>query len=828
LILDILAKISAPLNFAAGDGGRHLPLIRDLEKLMKTLAEQLRSEIARTFPPECPKGTGVPWEDALREFEEIFADFDRLPLAQKAKCIEKSRRLMEEIGSGISRALPEISGKGAKDRDNAVNTNLSHIRRCFELLSLPVASLKGVGPRTAGLLRKKGLMTIEDLIYFLPRRYEDRRFLASISQARAGEREMIAGTVTHTEIKFYRKRPVFEAVIDDGTGPLKAKWFKGNPAYLKTIFKEGNRVILAGEIGQYQLTKEMVHPDFEMLEKESDNLLHFKRIVPIYSETEGLYQKTIRRIMKQAVDEHASLVLSPIPEDICKRHQLIDIREAVVQAHFPAPDQNMDDYNSGRTAAHRRLIFDEFFFFQLGMALKRKGQNMEAGIAFKTGGKGLEDFYRLLPFSLTGAQRRVIGEIEKDMAKACPMNRLLQGDVGCGKTVVAMAAMITACYNGCQAAMMAPTEILAEQHFNIIRNWVEALHINVVLLTGKMSAGQKKEIYRQIREGEAQIIIGTHALIQEGLLFRKLGLAVIDEQHRFGVVQRAALRGKGANPDILVMTATPIPRTLAMTVYGDLDISVIDELPPSQKPVQTRVLYERNRSRVYEYIRNEVNKGHQIFIVYPLVEESESLDLKDATRMAEHLQKDIFRDFRVGLIHGKMKSSEKEGMMAAFMEKKVDILVATTVIEVGIDVPRASLMVIEHAERFGLSQLHQLRGRVGRSDIPSTCILLAQGTGSADAKKRLRIMEKTNDGFLIAEEDLSLRGPGEFMGTRQSGIPDFRIANLIRDGRILSEAKESATSLVENDPMLEKPEHRCLKEVLMKRWEGRLELAQTS
>ncbi|MDO9586034.1 MAG: helicase-related protein, partial [Syntrophales bacterium] len=319
----------------------------------------------------------------------------------------------------------------------------------------------------------------------------------------------------------------------------------------------------------------------------------------------------------------------------------------------------------------------------------------------------------------------------------------------------------------------------------------------------------------------------THALIQEGLLFHKLVLAVIDEQHRFGVVQRAALRGKGANPDILVMTATPIPRTLAMTVYGNLDISVIDELPPSQKPVQTRVLYERNRSRVYEYIRNEVNKGHQVFVVYPLVEESESLDLKDATRMAEHLQKDIFPNFRIGLIHGKMKSSEKEGMMAAFMEKKVDILVATTVIEVGIDVPRASLMVIEHAERFGLSQLHQLRGRVGRSDIPSTCILLAQGTGSKDAKKRLRIMENTNDGFLIAEEDLSLRGPGEFMGTRQSGLPDFRIANLIRDGRILNEAKESASSLVDNDSFLKKGENRLLREVLMKRWEGRLELAHT-
>lgn len=824
--LEILAKIAAPLDFAVGDNGRYLPMIRDLGKVMKLLAEQLRSEIERIFP-ECREGEGFHWNIALREFERTFADFDRLPLDKKANCIEKSRRLIDEISRNISRALTGISAVGPKYQDNPVVNKLSDIRRCFELLSLPVASLKGVGPRTAELLRKKGLITIEDLIYFLPRRYEDRRFIATVSQAGVGVRETIAGTVTHAEIKFYRKRPVFEAVIDDGTGQIRAKWFKGNTAYLKTSFKQGNRVILTGEIGQFALQKDMVHPDFEILDKESDNLLHFKRIVPIYSETEGLYQRTIRRIMKQVVDDYASFVLSPIPEDVCMRHRLMDIAEAVRQAHFPASDQRLVDFNSGCTEAHRRLIFDEFFFFQLGMALRRKGQDMEAGIAFKTGGEVLTDFYNLLPFSLTGAQRRVIGEIERDMAKVCPMNRLLQGDVGCGKTAVAMAAMITACDNGYQASMMAPTEILAEQHFNSIKNWAKALNMYVALLTGKMSAGRKKDVYEKIETGKAQIIIGTHALIQENLIFHKLGLVIIDEQHRFGVVQRATLRGKGANPDILVMTATPIPRTLAMTVYGDLDISVIDELPPNQKPVRTKVLYERSRDRVYDYIRGEIDKGYQVFVVYPLVEESESLDLKDATCMAEHLQKDIFSDLHIGLIHGKMKSSEKEEIMAAFMGKKVDILVATTVIEVGIDVPRASLMVIEHAERFGLSQLHQLRGRVGRSDIPSTCILMAQGTGSKDAGKRLRVMEKTNDGFLIAEEDLSMRGPGEFMGTRQSGIPDFRIANLIRDGKILNEAKESAVFLVDNDPMLNKPQHRYLKEVLMKRWEGRLVLAHT-
>ncbi|MDP2268185.1 MAG: ATP-dependent DNA helicase RecG, partial [Deltaproteobacteria bacterium] len=375
---------------------------------------------------------------------------------------------------------------------------------------------------------------------------------------------------------------------------------------------------------------------------------------------------------------------------------------------------------------------------------------------------------------------------------------------------------------------MAPTEILAEQHYGNTKKWAEALSLNVVLLTGKMGASEKRDIYRQIREGTAQLVIGTHALIQPDVIFHKLGLAVIDEQHRFGVVQRAALRAKGDHPDILVMTATPIPRTLAMTVYGDLDVSVIDAMPPGHKPVQTKVFFERQRSKVYELIEKENGRGHQVFIVYPLVEESERLDMKDATGMAEHLQKEVFPQCRIGLIHGKMKRAEKEEIMAAFRAKRMDILVATTVIEVGIDIPEASLMVIEHAERFGLSQLHQLRGRVGRSEIASSCILLAQGKSSADAGKRLRIMEKTTDGFAIAEEDLVLRGPGEFMGTRQSGLPDFRIANLIRDGSILQEAKINARELVEEDPGLEKPEYRLLKEVLMQRWAGRLELAITS
>jgi ATP-dependent DNA helicase RecG len=391
-----------------------------------------------------------------------------------------------------------------------------------------------------------------------------------------------------------------------------------------------------------------------------------------------------------------------------------------------------------------------------------------------------------------------------------------------------MAAMLTACEEGYQAAMMAPTEILAEQHFRNIRRWVEALGLKAVLLLGSTRAAEKKDLARQIEAGEIHVVVGTHALIQEGVAFKKLGFVVVDEQHRFGVVQRAALRAKGSNPDVLVMTATPIPRTLAMTVYGDLDISVIDEMPPGKKPIKTKVFYEKERARVYEIIRKEVAKGNQAFIVYPLVEESEALDLKDASRMAQHLQKDVFPELRIGLIHGRMKGQEKDGIMKSFNDGQLDVLVSTTVIEVGIDIPQASLMVIEHAERFGLAQLHQLRGRVGRSDIPSYCVLMTDYRGSENARKRLRIMEQTNDGFRIAEADLEIRGPGELMGTRQSGLPDFRVANILRDGRLLNDARGEAFQLVEKDPRLERQEHAVLREVLLWKWEGRLDLARTA
>ncbi|MDD3250752.1 MAG: ATP-dependent DNA helicase RecG, partial [Smithellaceae bacterium] len=602
----------------------------------------------------------------------------------------------------------------------------------------------------------------------------------------------------------------------------------GRMSHLTGAFKKGARVIFTGNVTPGYTGKSMIHPDYEILDEEDEeNLLNFKRIVPVYSETEGLRQKYIRKVMASALENYSRYIASPIPADICRKRSLINIREALVSVHFPGSDVELAPFLDARSEAHRRLIYDEFFFFQLGMAVKKSGRVLERGISFSRGGNRLARFFASLPFELTGAQKRVVEEIQKDLQAETAMNRLLQGDVGSGKTLVAMSAMITVCENGYQAALMAPTEILARQHDATLSAWAEPVGLRVVLLTGGMNGAARSEALERIRSGEADIIIGTHALIQEEVDFKKLGLVVIDEQHRFGVLQRATLRNKGLSPDVLVMTATPIPRTLAMTVYGDLDVSVIDEMPPGKKPVRTVVMGENRREAVYEAIRRELAKNHQAFIVYPLVEQSENLDLKDATKMAEHLQKEIFPDVRVGLIHGKMKDWEKDAVMTDFLENRIAILVSTTVIEVGIDMPRASLMVIEHAERFGLSQLHQLRGRVGRRDIPSTCILLAGYKATGDARKRLKVMEKTTDGFVLADEDLAIRGPGDFLGTRQSGMPDFRIASIIRDARILNDAREDAFALAARDPLLTKSEHAILKEALIAKWQGKLDLART-
>jgi len=695
-------------------------------------------------------------------------------------------------------------------------------------LLTPIQYVKGVGPKLAKLFEKKGIRTVEDALYFLPRCYEDRRNLKKISELKTGRKETGFGEILLSGVAFYqnKRKRVFEVVVGDGSGVITLKWFHGNERYLKDRFKKGLRLIFSGEVRWFNYQKEIHHPDLEMVDGDIEkDYLNFKRIVPIYSETEGLHQRTLRKLIKNILDGYADELSSPIPQEIVERQDLIDFSEAFRRVHFPPDGESIEVLNCQRSDGHRRIIFDEFFFLELGLALKKKGMALETGITFRTEGYLSQKLLNQLSFKLTHAQDKVWAEIREDLERPHPMNRLIQGDVGSGKTVVALLASLYVVECGYQAAIMAPTEVLAEQHFLNLHRWVEPLGVNVALLTSSIKGSEREDLYDRIRRGDVHLVIGTHAVIQEAVEFNHLGLAIIDEQHKFGVVQRGLLKKKGENPDVLVMTATPIPRTLAMTIYGDLDVSVIDEMPPGRMPVETKVFPEPARERVYRIVEEEVRKGRQAFIVYPLVEESEKLDLKDATRMAEHLQKDVFPDFQISLLHGRMKSDEKEAIMMEYKEGKIQILVATTVIEVGIDIPNASVMVVEHAERFGLSQLHQLRGRIGRGRYPSKCILLAQYRSSEEARVRLHAMERTNDGFQIAEEDLALRGPGEFFGVRQSGLPDFRVAHLVRDTPILIEARKEAFRLIQEDPELVHPSHSVLKDMLRRRWKGRLELA---
>ena len=778
------------------------------------------------------KAAGLPLSPRRHElFQRLKAqlqDFDGIDLGLKKARVLECQKIFNDLKCDDSAPLPCHPWP-----------TLAEFRQYRKDLQTSIQFIKGVGPRLSEILKKKNIQTVEEALYFLPRLYEDRRQIKTISQLTVGKMETVVGTVQHSEMAFHRRRRTFKLLVGDQTGTLLAKWFNFNPRYMKGRFRKGMRLILSGEVRLFQLQKEIHHPELEILDEDVDSQdgnasqsrledsLHFGRIVPIYSETEGLYQRQrlIRRIMKNVVDLFADKAFSGIPDEICQRQRLIPLSEAFRRAHFPEPEENIALLNEGKSPAHRRLIFDEFFFLELGLALRRSGTLLEKGIAFPITHLYTNQLRGLLPFALTPAQERVLAEIESDMQQPHPMNRLLQGDVGSGKTIVALMAGLMAIEGGYQVAIMAPTEILAEQHFLVIRPLAEALGLRTCLLTSSLKKSFKESLYQEIGAGKIHIAIGTHALIQEGVEFHNLGLAIIDEQHKFGVIQRAILKKKGYNPDVLVMTATPIPRTLSMTIYGDLDVSVIDQLPPGRGTVSTRVFNERERFRIYRVLREEISQGKQAYIVYPLVEESERLDLKDATQMARHLQKDIFPEFRVGLIHGRMKSEEKETIMADFKAQHIHILVSTIVIEVGIDVPNASVMVIEHAERFGLSQLHQLRGRVGRGKDPSQCLLIAQYRRTDDAERRLRVMEQTTDGFKISEEDLAIRGPGELLGTQQSGLPDFRVANFLRDFTLLSEARREAFSIISSDPSLSREEHLFMKETLKERWKGRLELA---
>lgn len=674
--------------------------------------------------------------------------------------------------------------------------------------------VKGVGERLAKILGRMGIFTARDLLAHYPNRHEDRTHLCRISELKPGVAVTIRGKVLVADnVRTPKSQMLLTKVaISDDSGSVSLVWF--NQWYLKNKFIQllGKDIIAYGAPQFGARGIEIANPEWEEVDDRADPLSS-NRIVPIYPLTDGLFQGTIRKILYQSLDKYLPMVQEILPAEILDTRDLIDQACAVKNIHFP---ESKEAYE----AARYRLVYEEFFLLQLALALRKQNfAASEPGIAFNVTPDCTREFYDSLPFSLTNAQKHVIDDIARDMGRPTAMNRLLQGDVGSGKTVVAVAAMMIAIHNGYQAAIMAPTEILAEQHHMVFSRLLKGMGIEPVLLTRSIGAAGKRKARELISSGKAQIAIGTHALIQGDVEFNRLGLAVIDEQHRFGVLQRAALRDKGWNPDVLVMTATPIPRTLALTVYGDLDLSVIDEMPPGRKPIRTHWKAGDQRDQVYGGIRQLINQGRQVYIVCPLIEESEKLQAKAATELAERLKSDVFPDLNLELLHGQMKTAEKENIMRRFRDGETHILVSTTVIEVGVDVPNACVMVVEDAERFGLAQLHQLRGRVGRGDRQSFCILIADPR-TDEGRERLNVMIRTVNGFEIAEEDLRIRGPGEFYGTRQSGIPSLRIANILRDVDILERSREDAFALVKTDPRLAAPRYARLRTEVVRRFES--------
>lgn len=679
-----------------------------------------------------------------------------------------------------------------------------------DILNKPVQYLKGVGPKRARTMQNINIYTVGDLLYHFPREYQDRTNIIPAQSLKHGQVATVLGRVLYArEITPRQRLTIVKLALDDGHGVFFAVWF--NQKYIIKQYPPGTMLLVTGKVDKsYRGETQIQVIDCEAA-GDPDQALHGGRIVPIYPLTEGISQKYIRSIMQNALKEAASLQ-EFIPEKILAKYRLPKLADAVQGMHYP---KCKDDIHQ----AKRRFIFEELFLLQLAMAKRRKKIKLEEKDHHYPPGNGplVEELLNSLPFDPTADQIRVWHEIRQDMESPYPMNRLLQGDVGSGKTLVSALVLVKAVDAGLQGALMAPTEILAEQHYLGLNRWMETLGIKTALLTSSVKKSQREKILNDVKEGKVQILIGTHAIIQDIVEFKRLGAVVVDEQHRFGVKQRLALQSKGNLPDVLVMTATPIPRTLALTIYGDLDVSVIYTLPPGRKPVRTYHVTHRAINDVYKLIRREVQKGKQAYIVCPLVEESEILDVQAAVDLAQQLRESTFKDFNVGLLHGRMKAEEKEKVMDEYRKGTIDILVSTTVIEVGVDVPNATVMVILDANRFGLAQLHQLRGRVGRGRSQSYCILVADPK-TEEGKQRMAAMVNSTDGFNLAEEDLRLRGPGEFLGVRQSGLPEFKIADIIRDRRAMECARQEALELVEKDPGLQLPEHRLLAKVLYEKY----------
>lgn len=686
------------------------------------------------------------------------------------------------------------------------------------LKDISVQFLKGVGPSRAKLFANLGVQTVEDLLYFFPRRYEDRRNLTKLAQVKIGEWQTVKGKVVTqgSRKSWFTKKHVSEVILDDGSGRIFCVWF--NQPYLERYFKEGAQAICYGKVDMYKNRIQMVSPEYEIIDEEEEDNLNVNRIVPIYPLTKGVTQRFLRKIIRLCLNQHKEELTDELPVALRNKHKLYNIKRSIENIHFPENDADQAE-------ALKRVSFEEFFFFQISVILRRLSITQQKGIVHKISDRDALRFIDAFPFKLTSAQKRVIREIREDMEKPTPMLRLLQGDVGSGKTIVVLFGCYAAFLNGFQSCLMAPTEILARQHYEKIKGYIESgilKDVRVRLLVSSMSVVDKRVIYEEIKRGLVSIVVGTHALFSEELEFKNLSFVVVDEQHKFGVKQRALLTQKGNNPDVLVMTATPIPRTLCITLYGDLDVSIIDELPPGRPPIKTQHFTTEKSEEVYGIVREKLKEGAQAYIVYPIIEESETLDLKAAQDMYKHFAQSEFKDFNIGLVHGRMKQTESDRVMEEFKKGEIKLLVATTVLEVGIDVPNATVMVIEHAERFGLSSLHQLRGRIGRGSKESFCYLLAD-LETQDAQKRIEAVLSTTDGFKIAQADLDIRGPGQFFGRHQHGLSELKISNPAKQMDVLVLAREEALNLTKSDPKLQIDQNHRILEVVKRRYPTYLE-----
>ncbi|WP_413557440.1 ATP-dependent DNA helicase RecG [Bdellovibrio sp. HCB209] len=680
-------------------------------------------------------------------------------------------------------------------------------------LDSQIMYLKGVGPKLGDLFARKGLKTLRDLFEFYPRAFEDQRAARNIASLKPNDIVSIKATVVsvHSVNMGRSTRKMYDVVVRDASGQIHCKYFRVPYKGYFERFKPFSEVRVVGKVIEYRGRIEFHHPDIRDIDPDEENQ---DALIPLYTEIEGLATAKIMKLVRAGLAQIEEWPEEALPKWMREKYNLKARKDALMEMHHPDP-LRAHEYVEFKSAAQRRLIFEEFFWLELFLAAKKSGFQKESAPLIQNAGEKLAGLEKSLPFPLTGAQKRVFAEIKADLETGHPMHRLVQGDVGSGKTLVSFMAAVYAAESGFQSCLMAPTEILAEQHYKNACKILEPLGVRVSLLVGKTKAADRREVLADLEAGNCDLIIGTHALIEADVQFKNLGLAIIDEQHRFGVEQRGILKTKGNSPHFLVMTATPIPRTLAMTVYGDLDVSIIDEMPPGRSPIQTRAIFENKRAQALQFMLEQLQKGRQAYFVYPLVEESEKIDLKNAVEEFEKL-KAQFPKVTFGLLHGKMKPDEKDAVMNQFRRHEIQVLVSTTVIEVGVDVPNANIMIIEHAERFGLSQLHQLRGRVGRGEHKSFCILIMGYAVSEEGKMRTEFMEKTTDGFKISEFDLEMRGPGEFMGTRQSGLAGFKMANLVRDMELLQMAREAAFEVLKKDPSLVWPDNRPMKQELLR------------